>query len=84
MYILGGKNNSKELTNSIIECDIKRRTAKKMAAKLKYKSSFINQQGASASLTTYVLFDKKGNVHHVNFQSFDIYTNIEEEEELNL
>ena len=79
MYILGGKNNSKELTNSIIECDIKRRTAK-----LKYKSSFINQQGASVSLTTYVLFYKKGNVHNVNFQSFDIYTNIEEEEELNL
>ena len=84
VYILGGKDNSKELTNSIIECDIKKRTVKKMAAKLKYKSSFINQQGASVSLTTYVLFDKKGNVHNVNFQSFDIYTNIDEEEELNL
>ena len=84
VYILGGKDNSKELTNSIIECDINKRTAKKMAAKLKYKSSFINQQGASVSLTTYVLFDKKGNVHRVNFQSFDIYTNIEEEEELHL
>ena len=35
VYILGGKDNSKELTNSIIECDIKKRTAKKMAAKLK-------------------------------------------------
>ena len=31
VYILGGKDNSKELTNSIIECDIKKRTAKKMA-----------------------------------------------------
>ena len=60
------------------------RTAKKMAAKLKYKSSFINQQGASVSLTTYVLFDKKSNVHRVTFQSFDIYTNIEEEEEVHL
>ena len=55
-----------------------------MASKLKYKSSFINQQGVNVSLTTFVLFDKKGNVHRVNFQSFDIYSNIEDEEELNL
>lgn len=84
VYILGGKNNTKELTDSIIEFDLKKRTAKKMASKLKYKSSFINQQGVNVSLTTFVLFDKKGNVHRVNFQSFDIYSNIEDEEELNL
>ena len=83
VYILGGKDNNKEITDDIVECDIKKRTAKTMTSKLKYKSSFINQQGVSVSASTFVLFDKKGNVHRINFTSFDIYNNIEDEE-LNL
>ena len=84
VYILGGKDNNKEITDDIIECDIKKRTAKKMTSKLKHKSSFINQQGVCVSATTFVLFNKKANVHRINITSFDTYTNIEDDEQLNL
>ena len=81
VYILGGENNEKELCDSVIEYDIKKRVAKKIKGKLKYKAAFLNQNGVNVGLNTYILFDKKGNIHRVNFQDFKIYSNINDEDE---
>lgn len=81
VYILGGENNEKELCDSVIEFDLKKRVAKKLKEKLKYKAAFLNQNGVNVSLNTYILFDKKGNIHRVNFNDFTIYSNINDEDE---
>lgn len=81
VYILGGKNNKGEECDSIIEFDIKKRTAKKLKSELKWKAKFINQGGLNANKDTYVLFDKKGNIHRVHLKDFTVYTNIEEDDD---
>lgn len=79
VYILGGKDNQKELCDSIVEFDLKKREARTLKNKLKYKAKFINQIGVNVDKNTYVLIDKKGNIHTLNFNDFSLYTDEEEE-----
>lgn len=81
VYILGGKNNKGEECDSIIEFDMTKRRAKKLKSELKWKAKFINQGGVNVNKDTYVLFDKKGNIHRVHLKDFTVYTNIDEDEE---
>lgn len=81
VYILGGKDNQSELCDSIVEFDMKKRNARTIKSKLKYKAKFINQNGVDVDKNTYVIIDKKGNIHTMNFNDFALYS--EEEEETN-
>ena len=80
VYILGGKDNQSELCDSIVEFDMKKRNARMIKSKLKYKAKFINQNGVDVDKNTYVIIDKKGNIHTMNFNDFALYS---EEEEMN-
>lgn len=74
VYILGGKDNQSELCDSIVEFDMKKRTARTIKSKLKYKAKFINQNGVDVDKNTYVIIDKKGNIHTMNFNDFALYS----------
>ena len=78
VYILGGKDNQKELCDSIVEFDIKKRKARRIKTQLKYKAKFVNQMGVNVDKNTYVLIDKKGNSHTMNFNNFSLYSEEEE------
>ena len=74
VYILGGKDNQKELCDSIVEFDMKKRKARRIKTQLKYKAKFVNQMGVNVDKNTYVLIDKKGNIHTMNFNDFSLYS----------
>ena len=78
VYILGGKDNQKELCDSIVEFDMKKRKARRIKTQLKYKAKFVNQMGVNVDKNTYVLIDKKGNIHTMNFNDFSLYSEEEE------
>ena len=78
VYILGGKDNQSELCDSIVEFDMKKRNARMIKSKLKYKAKFINQNGVDVDKNTYVIIDKKGNIHTMNFNDFALYSEEEE------
>ena len=78
VYILGGKDNQKELCDSIVEFDMKKRKARRIKTQLKYKAEFVNQMGVNVDKNTYVLIDKKGNIHTMNFNDFSLYSEEEE------
>ena len=78
VYILGGKDNQKELCDSIVEFDMKKRKARRIKTQLKYKAKFVNQMGVNVDKNTYVLIDKKGNIHTMNFNEFSLYSEEEE------
>ena len=78
VYILGGKDNQKELCDSIVEFDMKKRKARRIKTQLKYKAKFVNQMGVNVDKNTYVLIDKKGNSHTMNFNNFSLYSEEEE------
>ena len=74
VYILGGKDNQSELCDSIVEFDMKKRNARTIKSKLKYKAKFINQNGVDVDKNTYVIIDKKGNIHTMTFNDFALYS----------
>ena len=78
VYILGGKDNQKELCDSIVEFDMKKRKARRIKTQLKYKAKFVNQMGVNVDKNTYVIIDKKGNIHTMNFNDFSLYSEEEE------
>ena len=78
VYILGGKDNQKELCDSIVEFDMKKRKARRIKTQLKYKAKFVNQMGVNVDKNTYVLIDKKGNIHTMNFNDFSLDSEEEE------
>ena len=78
VYILGGKDNQKELCDSIVEFDMKKRKARRIKTQLKYKAKLVNQMGVNVDKNTYVLIDKKGNIHTMNFNDFSLYSEEEE------
>ena len=78
VYILGGKDNQKELCDSIVEFDMKKRKARRIKTQLKYKAKFVNQMGVNVNKNTYVIIDKKGNIHTMNFNDFSLYSEEEE------
>ena len=78
VYILGGKDNQKELCDSIVEFDMKKRKARRIKTQLKYKAKFVNQMGVNVDKNTYVLIDEKGNIHTMNFNDFSLYSEEEE------
>ena len=41
---------------------------------MKYKAKFVNQMGVNVDKNTYVLIDKKGNIHTMNFNDFALYS----------
>ena len=80
VYILGGKDNQKELCDSIVEFDMKKRKARRIKTQLKYKAKFVNQMGVNVDKNTYVLIDKKGNIHTMNFNDFSLYSEEEKKQ----
>jgi hypothetical protein len=71
-YILGGKDNKNELTDTIIEFDINKKVAELINKQLEIKTTFNQSSGNDLNKSEFFLFDEGFNIHKISRNDFKI------------
>jgi hypothetical protein len=72
IYIIGGRDNSDQLTDTIIEYDVNSRIASLNRKRLECKASFFQDTGSDLNKSEFFIFDENTNIHKISKNDFKI------------
>jgi hypothetical protein len=72
IYILGGRDNTDQLSDNIIEYDITSRIASLSRKRLECKAAFFQETGADLNKSEFFMFDENSNIHKISKNDFKV------------